>query len=156
MNNGHIYFEIQADDPKRAITFYSQTFGWKFSEIKGLPIPYWTIETGGSRGGLLQRPAKTPPPQCGTNAFVCSLEVENFDATAKIIEQQGGIVALPNSPYRTPAGKATSSTPKAIPLAFSKSTRTQNSASNDHNPTAGNRSAGVPPSLPAPSTLTDH
>jgi predicted enzyme related to lactoylglutathione lyase len=63
MNKGHIYFEIQADDPKRATDFYSRVFGWKFSEVKGLLIPYWTIETGGSRGGLLKRPAKTPPPQ---------------------------------------------------------------------------------------------
>ena len=85
MSKGHIYFEIQADNPKRAVDFYSQTFEWKFSEVKGLPVEYWTIETGGSRGGLLKRPAKTPPPQCGTNAFVCSLEVDNFDGTAKVI-----------------------------------------------------------------------
>ena len=95
MNSGHIYFEIQADDPKRALDFYSRIFAWKFSEVKGLPVAYWTIETGGARGGLLQRSAKTPPPQCGTNAFVCSLEVENFDATANMIQQLGGIVALP-------------------------------------------------------------
>jgi len=62
MNKGHIYFEIQADDPARAVQFYSQVFGWKFDEIKGLPIQYWTIETGGSRGGLLKRPAKTSIP----------------------------------------------------------------------------------------------
>jgi len=61
MNKGYIYFEIQADDPDRAISFYSQVFGWKFDEVKGLPVPYWRIETGGSRGGLLKRPAKTPP-----------------------------------------------------------------------------------------------
>lgn len=95
MNAGHVYFEIQADDPQRAIKFYVQVFGWKFSEVKGLPIQYWTIETGGSRGGLLKRPAKTPPPECGTNAFVCSLEVANFDTTAQTIGQLGGIVALP-------------------------------------------------------------
>ena len=95
MNHGHIYFEIQADRPQRAIDFYSQVFGWKFSQVKGLPISYWTIETGGSRGGLLERPAKTPPPESGTNAFVCSLEVEDFDRTAKTIVQLGGIVALP-------------------------------------------------------------
>lgn len=94
MSKAHTYFEIQADDSKRAIDFYSQVFAGKFSEIKGLPVPYWTIETGGSRGGLLQRPAKIPPPQCGTNAFVCSLEVENFDATAKTILQLAGVVAL--------------------------------------------------------------
>jgi uncharacterized protein len=95
MNKGHIYFEIQADDPARAVRFYSQVFGWKFDEIPGLPVPYWRIETGGSRDGLKQRPAKTPPPQSGPNAFVCSLEVKDFDATAKAIEQVGGIVALP-------------------------------------------------------------
>jgi len=93
MNAGHIYFEIQADDPQRAIKFYVQVFGWTFSEVKGLPIPYWTIATGGSRGGLLKRPAKTPPPECGTNAFVCSLEVASFDATAQTIEQLGSAFA---------------------------------------------------------------
>lgn len=95
MNKTNIYFEIQADDTTRALSFYSKVFGWKFNEVKGLPIPYWTIETGVSRGGLMKRPAETPPPQCGTNAFVCSLEVENFDSVAEVIEQQGGIVALP-------------------------------------------------------------
>jgi len=95
MNKGHIYFEIQADDTKRAIDFYSGVFGWKFSEVQGLPIPYWTIETGGSRGGLLKRPAPAPPPGSATNAFVCSLEVEKFDAAEKQILQLGGIVALP-------------------------------------------------------------
>ncbi len=98
MNHGHIYFEIQADDPRRAIGFYSHVFQWTFSEVQGLPIPYWRIETGGSRGGLLGRPAKTPPAQCGTNAFVCSLEVEDFDATAAKVLASGGIVALPKFP----------------------------------------------------------
>lgn len=95
MNRGNIYFEIQADDPKRAVDFYSQVFGWSFDRIEGLPIEYWRIETGGSRGGLLRRPAKTPPGQCGTNAFVCSLQVESFDDTAAKITELGGIVALP-------------------------------------------------------------
>jgi predicted enzyme related to lactoylglutathione lyase len=95
MNKGHIYFEIQADNPQRAINFYVSTFDWKFSKLEGLPISYWSIETGGSRGGLLQRPAKMPPPQSGTNAFVCSFEVVSFDEVAKTILKQGGIIALP-------------------------------------------------------------
>src|SRR5947199_6316394 len=95
MNQGHLYFEIQADDPQRALTFYSQVFGWTFSAVDGLAVPYWRIETGGARGGLLQRPAKTPPPECSTNAFVCSIEIESFDATGEIIRNSGGIVALP-------------------------------------------------------------
>lgn len=94
MSNSAIYFEIQADDTRRAVDFYSKIFGWGFSEVKGLPIEYWHIEGGSSGGGLLQRPAPKPPSQSGTNAFVCSFEVENFDATAKQILELGGIVAL--------------------------------------------------------------
>lgn len=89
------YFEIQADDIKRAIRFYGQVFGWKFTRVEGLPVEYWRIETDGQRGGLLRRPAPTPPPQSGTNAFVSSMEVEDFDAVAVKIAAAGGQVALP-------------------------------------------------------------
>jgi uncharacterized protein len=44
---------------------------------------------------LLKRPAKTPPPQHGTNAFVCSIEVMDFDKTTAKITARGGKVALP-------------------------------------------------------------
>ncbi|MDD5068197.1 MAG: VOC family protein [Candidatus Pacebacteria bacterium] len=89
------YFEIQADDVNRAENFYREVFGWKFTKAEGLPIEYWRIETEGPRGGLLKRPAKTPPPQSGTNAYVCSMEVKNFDETAQKITSLGGQVALP-------------------------------------------------------------
>ena len=93
--NGNLYFEIQADDPQRAVGLYEGVFGWRFEQVYGLPAEYWRIETGGARGGLLKRPAPPPPPQCGTNAFVCSIEVENFDATEQKILSLGGEVALP-------------------------------------------------------------
>ena len=44
---------------------------------------------------VLPRPAQTPPQEHGTNAFVCSMEVENFDQVARAITESGGIVALP-------------------------------------------------------------
>ena len=93
--NGPSYFEIQADDCKRARRFYEDLFGWRFSKAEGLPVEYWRIETDGLRGGLLKRPAKTPPPEHGTNAFVCSIEVKDFDQTARKIANLGGSVALP-------------------------------------------------------------
>ena len=98
MSHGYIFFEIQADDVNRAVKFYQNVFDWKFNKQPNLPIEYWDIETGGSRGGLLQRPAKTPPSEHGTNAFVCSLEVENFDAIADKIMKGGGQVALEKFP----------------------------------------------------------
>jgi uncharacterized protein len=88
------YFEIQADHPETAIGFYAAVFGWKFIKEAGLPIDYWRIETDTMRGGLLKRPAKAPPPQSGTNAYVCSMQVEAFDKTAETILKTGGQVAL--------------------------------------------------------------
>lgn len=90
-----IYFEIQADDTKRAVNFYSKVFGWNFESVPGLPIEYFRITGKSINGGLLQRPAKTPPPECGTNAFVCSFEVPDYDKTEEVILSLGGITALP-------------------------------------------------------------
>jgi predicted enzyme related to lactoylglutathione lyase len=89
------YFEIQASDTKKVIAFYKNVFGWEFTEIKGLPVEYYEIGTEGIRGGLLKRPVKTPPLEFGTNAFTCSIRVSDFDATAKNILKNGGIVAMP-------------------------------------------------------------
>ena len=93
--NNIAYFEIQADEPEKAVKFYSEVFGWKFTKDESLPIEYWRIETEGANGGLLKRPAPVPPPQSGTNAYVCSMQVEDFDATAEKIMKNGGQVALP-------------------------------------------------------------
>ena len=88
------YFEIQAGDPEKAIAFYTNVFGWNFIEQSGLPIKYWLIETEGIRGGLLECPMKTPPTEFGTNAYTCSIEVENFDETAKTILADDGQIAM--------------------------------------------------------------
>ena len=92
--NGHLYFEIHADDTGRARDFYEKVFGWRFEKMDGLPVEYWRIQTGGTRGGLLKRPAKTPPDSCGANAFVCSMQVEDFDEIAEKIAKAHGHVAL--------------------------------------------------------------
>ena len=100
MPNRVVHFEIQAENPERAIKFYQDTFSWKFE--KWGENQYWMIMTAekdskepGINGGLLPRPAKTPLHECGTNAFVCTMQVENFDETAKKILTAGGIVAMP-------------------------------------------------------------
>ena len=89
------YFEIQSSNPEREIQFYKTVFGWKFIREEFVPIEYYRIETNGINGGLLKRPAKVPPTEFGTNAFVNSIQVENFDKTSELILQNGGQVALP-------------------------------------------------------------
>ena len=49
----------------------------------------------GINGGLLPRPAKMPPKECGTNAYVCTVQVDSFDDTARKIAAAGGVVAMP-------------------------------------------------------------
>lgn len=92
--NNISFFEIQANDLEKARDFYASCFGWKFIQQPGLPIEYWQIETEGIRGGILKRPVSVPKGPSGTNAYVCSMEVADFDATAKKILDKGGIVAM--------------------------------------------------------------
>lgn len=100
--NRPVHFEIQAQEPDRAAKFYTAVFGWKIDKWPGLGWDYWVVMTGekdtkepGIHGGLLKRPADLPPEQCGTNAFVCTMEVENYDATEQKILAAGGKIAMP-------------------------------------------------------------
>ena len=89
------YFEIQSSFPAREMDFYQKVFGWKFIKEDLTPVEYYRIENAGMNGGLLKRPAAVPSTEQGTNAFTCSIQVDNFDSTAQKILSQGGIVALP-------------------------------------------------------------
>jgi predicted enzyme related to lactoylglutathione lyase len=90
------YFELQADEPARAASFYRAVFGWDLVRDEAAPIEYWRIATsGGIEGAILKRPVPPPPGQSGTNAAVLSMQVESFDATAEAILAGGGVEALP-------------------------------------------------------------
>jgi uncharacterized protein len=96
-----VHFEIQADDVDRARAFYGAVFGWSFEDWSGATgATYWGIITGesdqpGINGGLLPRPAPTPGGGQGTNAFVCTIAVDDYDGTERLILDNGGTVALP-------------------------------------------------------------
>ena len=88
------YFEIQSSQPSRDVAFYESVFGWTFTKEISIPVEYYRIDTSEMNGGLLKRPAKVPPMEYGTNAFTCSIEVDNFDVTAETILKNGGQIAL--------------------------------------------------------------
>jgi predicted enzyme related to lactoylglutathione lyase len=96
-----VHFEIQADDVERAKSFYAAAFGWSFEDYGAIAgSTYWGIVTGsqdepGINGGLLRRPVSAPAPDQGTNAFVCTIGVADYDATERRILDAGGKVALP-------------------------------------------------------------
>lgn len=88
------YFEIQASDAKQLVTFYKEVFGWKFVKEEYVPIDYYRIEVAGINGAILQRPAKVPMTEHGTNTFTCSMMVKHFDETSEVILRNGGRIAL--------------------------------------------------------------
>ena len=90
-----IHFEIPAENPQRAIDFYSKLFGWKFQKWEG-PVEYWLIETGdpaepGIDGGLM--PRQHPNQPCAN-----TVGVADVDATLAAAVAGGGAVALPKMP----------------------------------------------------------
>jgi predicted enzyme related to lactoylglutathione lyase len=98
-----VHFEIQAVDLERAKAFYAAVFGWSFEDyIAVTGSPYWGVTTGpegelGINGGLLPRPGQAPGPEQGSNGFVCTVGVGDYDETERLILQAGGQVALPKA-----------------------------------------------------------
>jgi predicted enzyme related to lactoylglutathione lyase len=98
-----VHFEIQADDLERAKTFYAGVFGWSFEDYTDYTgSPYWGVTTGpqeepGINGGLLPRPTPAPAVAAGTNSFVCTVGVSDYDETERRILSAGGRVALPKT-----------------------------------------------------------
>lgn len=92
--NRIVHFEVPADQPERAIRFYTDVFGWKFQKWDG-PMEYWTVQTGeeprGIDGGLMMRRHPGAP-------VVNTIEVKSVDESIRSIEARGGKVIVPKSP----------------------------------------------------------
>ncbi|MBK6872173.1 MAG: VOC family protein [Kineosporiaceae bacterium] len=97
-----VHFEIQADDIERAKAFYAAAFDWTFEDYSQFTgSTYWGIVTGpedqmGINGGLLARPAPVTPGG-GSNSFVCTMGVGDYDETEQRILAAGGQVAMAKS-----------------------------------------------------------
>ena len=82
MANLVVHFEIHGSEPQRLIDFYTELFGWRFTQFGDMP--YWSIETGegsiamgspggGINGGLTQR--QGPSPETGAPVNGCNVVV---------------------------------------------------------------------------------
>jgi predicted enzyme related to lactoylglutathione lyase len=92
-----VHFEIPAENPQRAIDFYTKVFGWKFRKWDG-PMDYWIISTGqapepGIDGGLMTR--RDPNQPC-----VNTIGVTNLDESVATVLANGGVIALPKMPVQ--------------------------------------------------------
>jgi predicted enzyme related to lactoylglutathione lyase len=90
------HFEIHADEPERAVRFYETCFGWRATKWGG--EEYWLVSTGegaGIDGGILKRMGPRPIDGQPVSSFVCTMQVEDLDAAIALVEENGGIIALP-------------------------------------------------------------
>ncbi len=104
MAGGVVHFEIHARDIARARAFYGDAFGWTFEEMGG-PLDYWLIRTGRSQapdgspvgidGGLLAKGGADGGEGASPNAFVCTIEVQDIDATLDQVLAAGAAVQMP-------------------------------------------------------------
>jgi predicted enzyme related to lactoylglutathione lyase len=87
-----VYFDISADDVKRAIRFYEEVFGWKIEKWSG-PFDHWNVRTGepsepGIDGGLAKR---ENPSDSITNI----IDVPSVDEFSAKIAAKGGKIVQP-------------------------------------------------------------
>ena len=97
-----MHFEIHAENPERAVAFYTGLFDWKFQKWDG-PMPYWLVTTGpdsepGINGGLMKRMGPAPADMQPVNAYVCTVGVTDLDTRVARAVGLGGTVALPKMP----------------------------------------------------------
>ena len=95
-----IHFEIHADDPERAVTFYKGVFGWDIQRWDG-PAEYWLIKTGpdeqpGINGGLMARHG--PIDGNSVIAYVGVIDVPAIDEYMRRISGHGGTQVVPKMP----------------------------------------------------------
>jgi len=96
-----IHFEIHADDLPRARAFYEALFGWTFTEY--MPDFYYLVTTGpegepGINGGMVKRQGGSGDKVI---AFVCTIGVDDLDATIARFKALGGTVAMEKHPIPT-------------------------------------------------------
>jgi uncharacterized protein len=92
-----VHFEIHADNPDRAVQFYTGVFGWTFTRWPG-GEDYWLITTGPTEdpeidGGMIKR--KGPVDGTAVIAYVCTIRVTSVDDTIAGVTSSGGFAVVP-------------------------------------------------------------
>jgi uncharacterized protein len=90
-----VHFEIHADDPARAVNFYSSVFEWKIQKWDG-PEAYWMIHSGeglGIDGAIMQR--ETSRVGDATVGYICTIDVASVNESSGKVNASGGSIVRP-------------------------------------------------------------
>ncbi|MDD3654285.1 MAG: VOC family protein [Desulfotomaculaceae bacterium] len=72
-----IHFELNADQPERAVQFYENVFNWQIIKWDG-PEDYWLIETGEVKQGINGAIIKRRHPGETTVNTISVVDIEEF------------------------------------------------------------------------------
>jgi predicted enzyme related to lactoylglutathione lyase len=96
-----VHFEIHATEPEKLADFYRNVFGWEITKYEGIPgLEYWGVVTAQKgapnaiNGGLIRRHGEASKGGQPVNAFVCTMQVADIDATMKKAEEHGAKLAV--------------------------------------------------------------
>ena len=81
-----VHFEIPADNPERAIKFYTNVFGWEINKWEG-DFDYWLVKTGADSEMGIDGAIK--PKEFGSRISDV-IGVDSYDDFARKIEAEGG------------------------------------------------------------------
>jgi predicted enzyme related to lactoylglutathione lyase len=92
-----VHFEIHADDPERAVAFYTTVFGWTVNRMGDMD--YWLLSTGpsdepGIDGAILPRMGERPAVGAPIVGAVNTVQVDDLDATLAKAFELGATLAL--------------------------------------------------------------
>ncbi len=91
-----VHFHMVAQEPERAMRFYSEVFGWQFQKWDG-PADYWMVKTGpddepGIDGGMALPMPEFQPAHNNT------IGVSSVDEFVAKITEAGGVILHPKMP----------------------------------------------------------
>jgi predicted enzyme related to lactoylglutathione lyase len=79
-----VHFEVQAEDPDRAASFYRSVFGWDFQD-SGMPgIDYRMVRTGETQGGGLYQSDDR------TGHLIVYFDTDDIDGAIAKVRESGG------------------------------------------------------------------
>jgi len=99
------HFEKPADDPERALKFYTSVFGWELNPVPGVEYTRFLTKRVSEtylgprpfevNGAIVKRSKEVRSP-------VVTISVADIEQTLKRISSEGGRVVVPKTPFGNP------------------------------------------------------